>query len=348
MRSQLNAAVRDHGLHFPVDPGADCTLGGMAATNASGTTAVRYGVMRDQVLALEVVLADGSVVRTGGRAKKSSAGYDLTGLFVGSEGTLGVITQLTVRLHGVPEQTLAARAMFPSVEAACRAATSIVGAGVPVERVELVDGTTVQAVNLYMETDYAETPTLFVELAGSAAAVAGDRELVEELAREEGCSSFEAETDPRARARLWEARHHAAFALIAGAPGKGLMSTDACVPLSALADAIGVARAAIERRGIQGALLGHVGDGNYHAAFMVDASNPDEIRVAEEVNDEIVRDALARGGTCTGEHGIGLGKLHYLEAEHGDALPLMRSLKALLDPGGIMNPGKVVAPARPG
>jgi D-lactate dehydrogenase (cytochrome) len=342
MRSTLNAAAGEEGLFFPVDPGADATLGGMAATNASGTTTVRYGVMRDQVLGLEVVLADGTVVRTGGHARKSSAGYDLTGLFVGSEGTLGVITELTLRLYGLPEHTLAARAVFPTVDAACRAAAGMVAAGVSLTRVELVDEATVRAVNVYKGTSFAESPTLFLDFSGTKASVEGDLELARDLADEEGCLSIEVERDRAARERLWEARHHVAFALMATAPGKRIMATDACVPVSQMPAAIREARRFIDERGVTAAVHGHVGDGNYHVAFMVDPAVPADVADAKAVNDAIVADALSRGGTCTGEHGVGLGKMRYLEQEHGDALPLMLGLKRLADPNDILNPGKIL------
>jgi D-lactate dehydrogenase (cytochrome) len=342
LRSALNARVGRDGLFFPVDPGADATLGGMAATNASGTTTVRYGNMRAQVLALKVVLADGTILRTGGRARKSSAGYELTQLFVGSEGTLGVITELTLRLHGIPEYTIAARASFPDVEAACRASTAIVGSGLLVTRVELMDGPTVLAVNAHKGSDYPAEPTILFEFSGSEPSVEADVAAARELSIAEGCTDFVLERDREARARLWEARHHVAHALLAGGRGRQLMSTDVCVPLSELPGAIGVARKLVDGLGMPAAILGHVGDGNYHVAFLIDVEREDEVRTAKEINAAIVEDALARGGTCTGEHGIGLGKIDHLEREHGDLLPLMRGIKELLDPAGILNPGKVL------
>jgi D-lactate dehydrogenase (cytochrome) len=344
MREALNRAAGGHGLFFPVDPGADASLGGMAATNASGTTTVRYGGMRTQVLALEVVLAGGTVVRTGSRAVKTSAGYNLTALFVGSEGTLGVITELTLRLYGIPDYTIAVRATFPDVEAACRAAAAMIGSGVMVTRVELLDAATIRAVNAYKGTAYPEAPSLFAEFAGSEAGVAGDLEATREIAAGEGSGTFEFEREPEARARLWEARHHVLFALVHGAPGKLHKSTDVCVPVSELPEAIRRARAAVEWLGLEAAIVGHVGDGNYHVLFMLDPADPAEREAAERLNAEIVEDALAVGGTCTGEHGIGLGKIGYLEREHGDLLPLMRGIKRLLDPNGILNPGKVLPP----
>ncbi|HEX5247065.1 MAG TPA: FAD-linked oxidase C-terminal domain-containing protein [Gaiellaceae bacterium] len=334
-RSQLEAAVGPHGLWFPVDPGADATLGGMAATNASGTTTVRYGGMRAHVLALEVVLADGRVVRTGTRAVKTSAGYNLTELFVGSEGTLGVITELTLRLHPIPDHIVVARAAFPTVEAACRAAAGIIGAGILVTRCELLDATTIAALNAFTGTTFPESPYLFLELSGEV-------EEVRELAEDEGASAFEAETDPTARTRMWDARHNALLASLALSPGSKAMTTDVAVPLSELAAAIEHARSALDGSGLRGGIVGHVGDGNFHVAFLLDPADAESVARAEALNTAVVEDALARGGTCTGEHGIGYGKLGYLAREHGDLLPLYRGIKELLDPNGILNPGKVV------
>jgi D-lactate dehydrogenase (cytochrome) len=340
-RSALNAAAGQHGLFFPVDPGADATLGGMAATNASGTTTVRYGGMRAQVLALEVVLADGSVVRTGTRAVKSSAGYNVGALFVGSEGTLGVITELTLRLYGIPDYVVAVRAAFPDVESACRAAATMIGSGVAVSRCELVDTVTIRTINAFKGTDYAESPHLFVEFGGSEAGVAGDLEATREIAASEGSTAFTAESDAAGRTRLWDARHNAFHALLHAAPGKRPYTTDVCVPVSQLPDAIRLGRSLVDETGLLGHILGHVGDGNYHISVMLDPDDPEEVARAKAVNERIVEDALARGGTSTGEHGIGIGKMPFLEREHGDLLPLMRGIKQLLDPNGIMNPGKL-------
>jgi D-lactate dehydrogenase (cytochrome) len=334
-RSQLEAAAGPHGLWFPVDPGADATLGGMAATNASGTTTVRYGGMRAHVLALEVVLADGRVVRTGTRAVKTSAGYNLTELFIGSEGTLGVITELTVRLHPIPDRIAVARAAFPSVEAACSAAAAIIGAGVLVTRCELLDATTIAALNAFKGTAFAESPHLFLELSG-------DVEGVRELAEDYGATGFESETDPTARARMWDARHNALHASMALAPGTRAMATDVAVPLSELAGAMEHARTRLDVSGLRGGIVGHAGDGNFHVAFLLDPGDVESVARAQALNAALVEDALARGGTCTGEHGIGLGKLSYLAREHGDLVPLYRGIKQLLDPVGILNPGKVV------
>ena len=334
-RSRLEAASGPHGLWFPVDPGADATLGGMAATNASGTTTVRYGGMRAHVLALEVVLADGRVVRTGTRAVKTSAGYNLTELFIGSEGTLGVITELTVRLHPIPDHVVVARAAFPSVEAACRAAAAIIGAGVLVTRCELLDAMTIGALNAYKGTTFVESPHLFLELSGDVGEA-------RELAEDEGATAFDSETDPTARARMWDARHNALHASLALSPGSRAMTTDVAVPLSELAAAMEKGRRALDASGLHGGIVGHVGDGNFHVAFLLDPGDADSVARAESLNAALVDDALARGGTCTGEHGIGLGKLVYLAREHGDLVPLYRAIKQLLDPNGILNPGKVV------
>jgi D-lactate dehydrogenase (cytochrome) len=341
-RLQLEERLREAGLFFPVDPGADASIGGMVATNASGTNAVRYGTMRDNTLGLEVVLADGTTIRTGGAAPKSSAGYDLTRLFVGSEGTLGVVTEVLLRVHPLPEFVVAGRAVFPDVDSAVRAATRLIQTGAAVARVELVDELTIGAVNAYEGTEYTEGPTLFLEFSGAEQAVRHELDHAEILARREGCIAFEAGSDETERARLWNARHNAALAVMAGAPGKKLMSTDVCVPVSALSDAIRHAREVVESAGVTGAILGHVGDGNYHTIFMVDPADTNEVARAEAINAEIVRYALALEGTCTGEHGIGLGKLGYLREERGAAVDVMRAIKRTLDPHGILNPGKVV------
>jgi D-lactate dehydrogenase (cytochrome) len=342
-RLQLEARLGEDGLFFPVDPGADASIGGMVATNASGTNAVRYGTMRHNTLGLEVVLADGSVVRTGGPAPKSSAGYDLTRLFVGSEGTLGVVTEALLRVHALPEFVVAGRAVFPDLDAAARAAMRLIQTGTAVARVELVDERTVKAVNAYEGTAYAERPTLFLEFSGTEPSVRHEVERAEAIARTESCTAFEVGSEEAARARLWDARHNAALAVMATAPGKKLMSTDVCVPVSALAEAVHHARRVAEDAGVPAAILGHVGDGNYHTIFMVDSGDGAELARAARINAEIVRFALERGGTCTGEHGIGLGKLDYLREEHGPAVELMRAIKRTLDPNGILNPGKVIA-----
>jgi D-lactate dehydrogenase (cytochrome) len=291
--------------------------------------------MRAHVLALEVVLADGRIVRTGSRAVKTSAGYNLTELFVGSEGTLGVITELTLRLHPIPERIIVARAAFPSVEAACRAAAAIIGAGVLVTRCELLDATTIAALNAFKGTSFPESPYLFIELGG-------ELETVRELAEDEGATAFESETDPTARSRMWDARHSALMASLALAPGSKAMTTDVAVPLSELAPAIEHARSALDASGLRGGIVGHVGDGNFHLAFLLDPADTESVARAEALNTALVEDALARGGTCTGEHGIGYGKLGYLASEHPDLVDLYRGIKELFDPSGILNPGKVV------
>jgi D-lactate dehydrogenase (cytochrome) len=344
-RSALERAAGEHGLFFPVDPGADATLGGMAATNAAGTTTVRYGKMRANVLALEAVLAGGRVVRAGSAAPKTSAGYDLLGLLIGSEGTLAVITELTLRLFGIPEHAVVLRLAFPDVAAAARAAVAIVAAGAGVTRVELVDAWTVAAINAHEGTDLPPATTLFVEAAGTEQAVASDLELVRAIAEDEGTTDVAAERDPTARSRLWAARHAAAYAAAAAAPGKLPRATDVCVPLSELAEAVALARAEVDRRGLVAGIVGHAGDGNVHVALHVDPDDPAELAEADALVETLVADALARGGTCTGEHGIGLGKLGALEREHPDLLPLMRGVKDVFDPHGILNPGKVVRAA---
>jgi D-lactate dehydrogenase (cytochrome) len=343
-RSVLERTAAEHGLFFPVDPGADATLGGMAATNAAGTTTVRYGKMRANVLAAEAVLPGGRVIRAGSRAPKTSAGYDLLGLLIGSEGTLAVITELTLRLFGIPEHVVALRISFPDVAAAARAAVAIVAAGAGVTRVELLDGWTVTAINAHEGTALPPVPMLLVEASGTEQSVVSDLELVRALGDEEGAEEIVAERDPTARARLWAARHAAAYAAAAAAPGKLPRATDVCVPLSELAGAVALARAEVDRRGLVAGIVGHAGDGNVHVALHVDPHDPAELASADELADVLVNDALARGGTCTGEHGIGLGKLDALEREHPDLIPLMRGIKDVFDPHGIMNPRKVLRP----
>jgi D-lactate dehydrogenase (cytochrome) len=341
-RSALNRAAGEHGLFFPIDPGADASLGGMAATNAAGTTTVRYGKMRDSVLALEAVLPDGQVIRTGSRAPKTSAGYDLTSVLVGSEGTLAVIAELTLRLYGIPEHAVALRIAFPSVEAACRAAVAAVAGGAGLTRLELLDAWTVRTINAFRSTSYPEVPCLFVEATGNAESVEGDLELVRALAEGEGAIELVYERDPDARALLWSARHDVAHAATSVYAGRKARATDVCVPLSQVPEAVARARGELERLGLVGGVVGHVGDGNVHVALMLDPDDPAEIAASDELVELLVVDALARGGTCTGEHGIGIGKIGALAREHGDLLPLLHGLKRLFDPHGIMNPGKVL------
>jgi D-lactate dehydrogenase (cytochrome) len=343
-REALNRAAGEHGLMFPVDPGADATLGGMAATNASGTTTVRYGKMRAGVLALEAVLPGGHVVRTGSRALKTSAGYDLTGLLVGSEGTLAVITELTLRLYVIPEHAVALRISFPDVEAAGRVASAAVAMGAGVTRLELLDAINVRSINLYSRTSYPETPCLLVEATGTEASVEGDLQLVLDLAGGEGAIEIVHERDHDARTRLWRARHDSAYSWSQLWPGLRHCSTDTCVPPSQLPAAVAHARRELDRLSLRGGILGHVGDGNFHVGVSLDPDDADEVRRFHELADSLVDDALARGGTCTGEHGVGLGKIDALEREHPDLLDLYRGVKAVFDPHGIMNPGKVIRP----
>jgi D-lactate dehydrogenase (cytochrome) len=340
-RIQLNQELKKHGLFFTVDPGADATLGGMAATNASGTTAVRYGVMRDQVRGLEVVLADGTVIHTGGMAAKSSAGYSLTNLFVGSEGTLGMFTELTLRVYGIPETIMAVRASFPTIEKAINTANSILSAGIPVARMEFLDDRSMKQVNKYNQLDYQETPNLFLEFHGNEAGLNQDVQFAKELADEQNCTSFEYETDSLQRAKLWEARHQLAYAFIHGYPQRKHMSTDVCLPLSELVGAIQYTHQLLDESNLPGGILGHVGDGNYHTILMMDLNDPLEKQRTIEMNEKIVKYAIERGGTCTGEHGIGIGKSKYLPEEHGPGLMVMKQIKDSLDPLGILNPGKI-------
>ncbi|MYL42930.1 FAD-binding protein [Virgibacillus massiliensis] len=341
-RKQLEKELKSHGLFFSVDPGADATLGGMAATNASGTTSVKYGIMRDQVRDLEVVLADGTIIHTGGMAAKSSSGYHLNGLFVGSEGTLGCFTELTLQVHGIPEKTMAGRAAFHSLDEAVSAVIGILQAGIPVARVELVDEQSMKQINLFSETDYPEIPTVFLEFHGNEAGLQQDVAFAKEILHDLNCRSLDFESDTAARQQLWEARHNAAYAYLHNFPGKKQMVTDVCVPISELAGAIKDARAAIEASGLDGGIVGHVGDGNYHILLMVDVNKSADIDEANVVNEKIVAYALDRGGTCTGEHGVGVGKAKYQEKEHGKALEVMRKIKKTLDPADILNPGKIL------
>jgi D-lactate dehydrogenase (cytochrome) len=340
-RNQLNNELKKHGLFFSVDPGADATLGGMAATNASGTTSVRYGVMRDQVRDLEVVLANGDVIHTGSLAAKSSSGYHLNGLFVGSEGTLGVFTELTLQVYGIPESIVAARASFPSINDAVQAVVGIRSAGIPIARVELVDAHSIKQVNKHSGTQYEEEPTLFLEFHGNTAGLNQDVEFAKEIVADYSCHNFVFETDSKARHQLWEARHNLAYAFMHSAPGKKFMSTDVCVPINELAGSIENTRVLINQFGFDGGIVGHVGDGNYHVVFMIDLNDPKEVQTAKELNAHIVEYAIERGGTCTGEHGVGIGKSKYQLKEHGNALDSMKMIKKAFDPKGILNPGKI-------
>jgi D-lactate dehydrogenase (cytochrome) len=342
-RKQFEKHLRPTGLVFHLDPGADATLGGMAATRASGTTAVRYGTMRDAVLGLTVVLADGRVITTGSRARKSSSGYDLTKLFVGSEGTLGVITELTVKLHGRPEAVAAATCHFESIESAVRTVITTIQLGIPVARIELLDEVQVGAVNRFSKLSYPVFPTLFFEFHGlSERDVTEQAEAVGEIAAENGGVAFARAVTPEARALLWQARHDAYYAALAMRPGCRGWTTDACVPISRLADCIVETKADIATSHLEAALVGHVGDGNFHMIFPVNPDNPADIDEAERLSDRLVERALSMGGTCSGEHGVGIGKMKFLAREHGEGLEVMRAIKQTLDPLGIMNPGKML------
>jgi len=341
-RKQLNNHLDGTGIFFPIDPGADATLGGMAATRASGTNAVRYGTMKENVLGLTVVLADGRVIRTGGRARKSSAGYDLTRLFVGSEGTLGVITEITLRLYPQPEAMSAAICAFPSVDAAVRTVIQTIQLGVPIARCELLDALTIKAVNRYSRLNLREAPMLFCEFHGTAASVAEQAQTVQEIAKELGGLDFEWAIQQEDRTRLWQARHDAYPACRQLRPGNRAFSTDVCVPISRLAECIAESNADIAKASMPIALFGHVGDGNFHLVVLIDPGNPADIAEAEAINKRVVIRALKMGGTCTGEHGIGIGKLDFLDAEHGAAVPVMAAIKQALDPRNLLNPGKVI------
>ena len=341
-RKQLNEEVKSTGLFFPIDPGADASIGGMSATRASGTNAVRYGTMRENVLALEVVTASGDVIRTGTRAKKSSAGYDLTRLMVGSEGTLGVLTEITVKLYPLPEAISAAICSFPSIEAAVRTTIQIIQMGIPIARVELIDINTVKMVNTYAKLGLREEPLLLMEFHGSPNSVKEQAETVQEIASEFGGKAFDFATTPEERTRLWTARHNAYFAALQSRPGCKAISTDTCVPISRLADCLLDSVAEADASGIPYFLVGHVGDGNFHFGYLIDPNDPTERATAEKLNHALVERALALEGTCTGEHGIGLHKMDFLIAETGvGTVNMMRTIKRALDPQNIMNPGKI-------
>jgi D-lactate dehydrogenase (cytochrome) len=341
-RKQLNEHLRDTGLFFPVDPGADASLGGMTATSASGTNAVRYGTMRENVLALTVVLADGRIIKTASRARKSAAGYDLTRLFVGSEGTLGVIAEVTLKLYGIPEAISAAVASFTSLEAAINTVILTIQSGVPVARIELLDDVQMDAINKYSNLDYPVQPTLFFEFHGSDAGVKEQAETVQAIADDFGSADFKWATKAEDRTKLWQARHDAYYAALALRPGAKGMATDVCVPISRLAECILETKKDIEESGILAPIVGHVGDGNFHLVLIMDLDDPDEVTRAKALNERMIMRALAMDGTCTGEHGVGLGKIDFLTAEHGEAISVMRAMKQALDPDNIMNPGKIV------
>lgn len=342
-RRQLNEHLRDQGLFFPVDPGDDVSLGGMTSTRASGTTAVRYGTMKDNVLALKVVLPSGDVMSTSRRARKSSAGYDLTRLIVGAEGTLGVITEITLKLHGIPEAISSGVCPFPSIQTACEAAIVAIQSGIPIARVEFLDEVQVRACNADAKLDLPETPMLFLEFHGSDAGVAEQSERFAEIVREFGGGPFDWATRPEERTRLWHARHHAFWADKSFRPGSQVVVTDVCVPISRLAECVMETKRDVEQARLVAPIFGHVGDGNFHVIVLVMMDDVDEVVRAREFVDRLAERALAMEGTCTGEHGIGQGKRHFLEAEHGrPAVEAMRAIKQALDPAGLMNPGKIV------
>lgn len=337
----INERVRRSGLFFPIDPGAHASIGGMISTNASGTAAVRYGVTADYVLGLEVVTPTGTVIRTGSRARKSASGYNLANLYCGAEGTLGIITEVTLRLVGLPEAAVAARVPFASVAQATRFATSLIQANVPVARCELVDGPSMKAINAYRGTSYPEEMTVFLEFHGNPEGLAADARLAEELAAAEGALAFESSSDTTEREELWAARHSHFFAIVAANPGKRSLVTDVVVPIAALPDAVKLATGLLTELGLHGYIIGHVGDGNFHVALFFE-HGPEGAALAQEYSHRLVKHAIAAGGTSTGEHGIGIRKKAYMAEEHGESLQVMRVLKQALDPQGIMNPGKVL------
>lgn len=340
-REQLNKELKKHGLFFTVDPGANATLGGMAATNASGTTTVKYGVMRDQVRNLEVVLADGRVIHTGSLAAKSSSGYHLNGLFVGSEGTLGCFTELTLQVHGIPEHIVAGRVTFPHLTNAIEAVTATLQSGIPIARVEFVDEASIVQINKFSETDYPVKPTLFLEFHGNEAGLQADVDFTKEIMEDFGAEQLLSETNNAARNQLWDARHNLAYAYVHDHVGKEMMLTDVAVPISELANAVTYARTELDKLQLPGGVLGHVGDGNFHSIIMVNMDKEEEVNKAKIFNEKVVLYALERGGTCTGEHGVGIGKKAYQQQEHGEALQVMKQIKQILDPNNILNPQKI-------
>ena len=341
-RKQLNEYLRDTGLFFAVDPGADASIGGMAATRASGTNAVKYGTMRETVMSLKVVLSDGRVIQTARRSKKSAAGYDLTRLFVGSEGTLGIITEITLRLYGIPEAIAAAVCSFPSIDDAVASVIATIQSGIPVARIELLDDATMEGVNNFSKTDYPVSHTLFYEFHGSGNSVEENSRQAQEIASACGGGDFRWETRPEDRSQLWQARHDALYAMNALRPGSKPMVTDVCVPISRLAECIRQTKEDIEKSSIMAPIAGHAGDGNFHVVYLVDTSSEVELMEAGEMHDKLVMRALAMGGTCTGEHGIGYGKIDFLNSELGEGVSVMRSIKLSMDPKNIMNPGKIL------
>ena len=341
-RKALNEYLRDTGLFFPIDPGADASIGGMTATRASGTNAVRYGTMRENVLSLKVVLADGRIITTARRARKSSAGYDLTRLFVGSEGTLGVITEITLRLYGIPESIMSAVVPFETIEGAIDTTILTIQSGIPIARIELLDDVQLAAINNYSGLDYPVQTTLFLEFHGTEVGTAEQVAQVKEIADELGGGNFQWTANAEERNKLWQARHDAAFAAKALRPDCDLWATDVCVPISRLAECIIETKKDLETCSLPTPLVGHVGDGNFHIAFVLNKNDPDEIAEAEAINGRLIERALSMDGTCTGEHGVGIGKIKYMRAEHGDGVEVMRMIKQALDPDNIMNPGKIL------
>jgi len=341
-RKALNVHLRDTGLFFPIDPGADASIGGMTATRASGTNAVRYGTMRENVLALTVVLPDGQIIKTGGRARKSSAGYDLTRLFVGSEGTLGIFTEITLRLYGIPEATSSAICNFDSIKGAVDTVITTIQSGIPISRIELIDELQMQALNAYSKLDYPVAPTLLLEFNGTEAGVVEQSEMVQAIAAENGGRDFKWATVAEERNRLWQARHDSLWAIKALQPGRHAFPTDVCVPISRLADCIMETKKDLETTWLKAPILGHVGDGNFHMVLLIDRANSEDLKEVDRINDRLVKRAIAMGGTCTGEHGIGAFKSKFLREEHGDAVELMKLLKRSIDPQNLMNPGKML------
>jgi D-lactate dehydrogenase (cytochrome) len=340
-RKQLNAQLRDTGLFFPIDPGADASIGGMTSTRASGTMAVRYGTMKDNVMALEVVLADGRVIRTGKRARKSAAGYDLTRLFVGAEGTLGIIAEVTLRLHPVPQAISAAVCSFDSLDDAVNSAIEVIQSAIPVARVELVDEVMMRGINAYSKLGYREAPTLFLEFHGSDSAVAEQAQAAQAIALDHGGGGFEWAREAEQRSRLWHARDNTLYAGLALRPGARALITDVCVPISRLAECLAETRRDADASGLIAPIVGHVGDGNFHMLVLLDPSRPEEVARAKALHERMVARSISMDGTSTGEHGIGLGKIPYLADELGEAVDVMRGIKAALDPKGLMNPGKI-------
>ncbi len=340
-REQLNHYLRDTGLFFPIDPGANASIGGMVATRASGTNAVRYGTMKDVVLALEVVTANGDIVRTGTRAKKSAAGYDLTRLMIGSEGTLGIVTEVTLKLFGISECIGSGICHFPTIEDACQAVMLTIQMCLPIARIELLDAMQIKACNQYANLNLTETPTLFVEFHGTEASVQEQAQMFTDIIEEFGGKDFSWDTNEAERKRLWQARHNAYHASSALRPEASALSTDACVPISRLAECVSETAKDINASGMIGPIVGHVGDCNFHVLLLVDTNNPTEIATAEDIIGRLAKRAIEMDGTCTGEHGIGQGKQKYMQQEHGNALVLMQAIKTALDPNNILNPGKI-------